>query len=182
MKPTRHVVWILTFLTSFLLCSGGGADDRPTKDAQAAARNALAKLASVWKQPPNSNGASLSEDNDPAWIVRMESLVALAKAGPKVVPVLVETLADKNAPVASRILAAQALSLFPEPSARPALEAALKEPQGQIRLYTIQALRALGPLEPAEKYRQRVDSDGYWRVQVEAAFALHRADKPDPGG
>src|SRR5262245_42249526 len=75
--------------------------------AQKTARDALAKLAEVWKKPSYENGAGLSEVDDPVWKVRMESLVVLAKAGPDAIPVLVDAL--KNGPPASRILAAQAL-------------------------------------------------------------------------
>jgi HEAT repeat protein len=146
--------------------------------AQRSAGDALARLAAIWKEPGDSSGAGLSDDNDPVWKVRMESLVTVARAGRGAIPVLVDAL--RNGPPVSRILAAQALGLFAEPGTRPALKAALKDSQSQVRLYAIRALRLLGRLGPPEEYRTMMESEGNWIVQVEIASALQREDKADP--
>ena len=177
MKPIGWALLSLALTLAF--APTAGADDG-AKDAAAAkaARDALAGLAAAWKEPGDTNGAGLSRDGDTVWKVRMESLVALARAGPGAVPVLVEAL--REGPPAGRILAAQALGLFADPATKPALRAALKDRQGQVRLYAVRTLSMFGRLEVTAEYEAIRDNDPNWRVQVEMAAALKRDDKADP--
>jgi uncharacterized protein (TIGR02246 family) len=148
-----------------------------TASAKGTVQNALARLSSVWKNPPDTNSSGLSKDDDAVWKVRMESLVAIAKAGASAVPVLIDAL--KGGPPAQRILAAQALGMFADPSSKPAMQAALKDGQGQVRLYATRALSMFGRVERRPEYEAMRNGDGNWRVQAEMAAALLRNDKPD---
>ncbi|MCI0459283.1 MAG: HEAT repeat domain-containing protein [Gemmataceae bacterium] len=59
------------------------------------------------------------DQGDPGWKARMQSLVRIAQLGPDVVPGLVEAL--QNGAPSTREFAAQALGMFHDPRARPAL-------------------------------------------------------------
>ena len=140
---------------------GGGRTEPDTAPATVrAAREALARF----------------DQGDPGWKVRMETLVSLAKAGPAVVPVLVDGLKKGSPP--TRELAAQALVLFADPQARPALEAALGDPEVGVRLYACNALSMFGRLQPAPRYLRLRDAD-QWAVRRHMAYALERDDPPD---
>src|SRR5713226_1470854 len=67
------------------------------------------------------------DKGNPRWKVRMESLVGLVKIGPEAVPVLVEAL--RSGSPSTREFAAQALVLFADSTAKPALERALADPK-----------------------------------------------------
>jgi HEAT repeat protein len=109
----------------------------------------------------------------------METLVNLAKAGPAVVPVLVEGL-KKGSPL-TRELAAQALVLFADPKARPALERALADSKSGVRLYAIQALTMFGKLPQTERHLKILRNDPcFWGVRPMMAAALARDDRPNP--
>jgi hypothetical protein len=115
----------------------------------------------------------------PGWKVRMEALVRLVRAGPGVVPVLVEAL-HKGEP-STRELAAQALVLFAEPGTRPALERALADSRSGVRLYAICALSMLGKLPQTKRYEQILHNDpSFWGVRPMMAAALSRDDRPNP--
>jgi HEAT repeat protein len=134
-----------------------------TAPAQQAVRNILARF----------------DQGDPGWKVRMEALVGLAKTGLTAVPILVEAL--QQGPPATREFAGQALVLLADPSARPALEQALDDPESGVRLYAIQALSMLGPLPRTERHlRMLTDDPNKWGVRPMMAAALDREDRPDP--
>jgi HEAT repeat protein len=116
------------------------------------------------------------EKGDPGWQVRMQALVALARGGPVNVPVLVEAL-KKGSP-STREFAAQALAFFADPRARQPLEAALDDPDIDVRFHACAALSMFGRLAPTERYLQFRDSD-HWAVRRCMAYALARDDKPD---
>jgi hypothetical protein len=78
-------------------------------------------------------------------------------------------------------LAAQALVLFAEPSARPALERALADPKSGVRLYAIQALSMFGRLPRNERHERILRHDpSDLGVRPMMAAALNRDDRPDP--
>ena len=178
MKPIGCMLMSLALAPALAPPAWGDDRAKEAAGAEKATRDALTRLAAAWTDPGDSNGAGLSKDGDTVWKVRMESLVAIAKAGPGAVPVLADAL--KDGPPASRILAAQALGLFGDPATKPALRAALKDPQGQVRLYAARSLGMFGRLEATKEHEAIRDNDGNWRVQVEMAAALRRHDKPNP--
>src|SRR4029077_9909747 len=95
--------------------------------------------------------------------------------GPATVPMLVEAL-QKGSP-STREFAAQALALFAEPDARPALERAVADPDARVRIYAIQALSMLGPLASTKQYEEIARSDpSKWGVRPMMAAALARDD------
>jgi hypothetical protein len=172
--PALRVFSLALLLVPFLLVglpAIGAAEPhtpRPAKQTQTdttatgqAAREALANFAR----------------GDPGWQVRMKALVSLARAGPAAVPVLIDAL-KKGSP-STRELAAQALGCCADPRARPALEAALDDPEISVRLYACSALSMFGRLKPAKRYLRLRDRD-HWAVRQNMAFALERDDKPDP--
>jgi HEAT repeat protein len=138
--------------------------------AQQAARDALAKF---------EKSVKAGKAGTPTWKVRMECLVALAKAGPASVPVLLDAL--KTGSPESRALAGGALSFLADEKARPSLEQSVEDKERDVRLYAIRALGRLGRLEAKPKYKQIADKDTSAGVRFEMAFALTRDDKPDPG-
>jgi HEAT repeat protein len=145
-----------------------GAD--PAAAARQAARDALAR----FEKPPK--GVKAGTRN---WKIRMECLVALAKAGSASVPVLLDAL--KTGSPESRALAGGALSFLADEKARPALEQSVEDKERDVRLYAIRALGRLGRLEAKPKYKQIADKDTSAGVRFEMTFALTRDDKPDPG-
>jgi hypothetical protein len=145
-----------------------GADSAAA--AQQAAREALAKFEKPLK------GAEAGIRN---WKVRMECLVALMRAGPAAVPVLVDALKAKSPD--TREFAAQALGFLADPSAKPALVQAAEDKEQVVRLHAIKALGRLGRLEATPKYRQIAEKDQSVGIQFEMTFALTRDDEPDPG-
>jgi HEAT repeat protein len=115
--------------------------------------------------------------DDPGWRVRVESLVGVAKIGPAALPALVDALGAGSP--RTREFAAQALAMFNDARARPALEKAAHDPKSTVRIYAILALRMLGALEPAEKWEKlRTDPDRGVRSTV--AGALDCKDAPNP--
>jgi hypothetical protein len=113
---------------------------------------------------------------DPGWQVRLKALVGLARAGQPAVGVLLDAL--KNGSPSTRDFAAQALVFCADPRARPALEAALDDPEIGVRLYACTALSMFGRLKPAKRYLRLRESD-QWAVRQNMAYALDRDDKPD---
>jgi hypothetical protein len=150
-----------------LLCGSIAAfGQEPKKRVSAAEQAARAIVAKFDKDYPD-------------WKVRMAGLVELAKQGPGVVPVLVETL-RKGSPTA-RDFAAQALSLFAEPVMRDALDQAVGAAEPGVRMFAIHALSMLGPLPATERNHDIRDKDpSYWGVRPMMAAALERDDKPNP--
>ena len=163
-----------------LLCLHGpvrAQDEKRTRpeeaDSVAAAQQARDALAKFEKS------AKAGKAGTPAWKVRMECLVALAKAGPASVPVLLDAL--KTGSPESRALAGGALSFLADEKIRPALEQSVEDKERDVRLYAIRALGRLGRLEAKPKYQQIADKDTSAGVRFEMTFALTRDDKPEPG-
>jgi hypothetical protein len=164
-----------------LLCLHGSARAQAAKKgvpegadsvaaAQQAARDVMAKF---------EKAAKAGQSETPTWKIRMECLVALAKAGPAAVPVLLDAI--KTGSPESRALAGEALSFVADAKARSALAQAVEDKERDVRLYAIRALARLGRLEAKPKYRQIADKDASDGVRFEMTFALTRGDKPDPG-
>jgi HEAT repeat protein len=153
----------VSVLLATLSLRGGAlhAHDEAKPTAQNAARAALASF-------EKSNGD---------WKVRMESLVRLAKIGPAAGLVLIEALRDSKP--ATREFAAQALVLFADSTAKPALERALADPTPGVRLYAIQALSMLGPLPRTKENERILTKDTIYGVRPMMAAALERADRPN---
>jgi hypothetical protein len=109
----------------------------------------------------------------------MQALVHIAQVGSDAVPLLVEAL--QKGSLTTREFAAQALGMFNDARARPALEKAVSDPKATVRVYAVAALRLLGPLEPAESWEKlRVDPDRGVRSTV--AGALDCKDQPSAEG
>jgi HEAT repeat protein len=113
------------------------------------------------------------------WKTEMECQVALAKAGPATVPVLLDEL--KNGSPESRAFAADALGFLGDASARPGLAQAVDDKEHLVRARAIRSLGRLGRLEGTPKYRQIADKDPSYGIRFEMTFALTRDDQPDPG-
>jgi HEAT repeat protein len=135
---------------------------RSTRTPQKAARDAVAEF----------------ERGNGDWKARMEALARLAKIGPEAAAVLIEALKDSKP--ATREFAAQALVLFADSTAKPALKRALADPKPGVRLYAIQALSMLGPL-PRTKENERIltEDPTIYGVRPMMAAALERADRPN---
>jgi HEAT repeat protein len=145
-----------------------GADSAAA--AQQAARDILAKFdkSAKAKQTQTRTGRML----------HIECLVALAKAGPATVPVLVDAL--KTGSPASRDLAAQALGFLGDASAKAALAQVVDDKEEwSERINAIRSLGRLG-LEATPKYRHIADKDSMVAIRFEMTFALTRDDKPNP--
>jgi hypothetical protein len=131
--------------------------------AQQAARDVLAK----FKNPKKT------------WKTEMRCLVALAKAGPATVPVLLDE--PKNGTPDSRAFAADALGFLGDASAQPGLAQAIDDKEHLVRDRAIRSLGSLGLLEPTPENRQIAEKDTSWGIRNEMTFALTRDDKPNPG-
>jgi hypothetical protein len=160
------------FLSSLLCLQGSilaqdGKKTQPEKAdsevGQQVARDIMAKF-----EKPNRT-----------WKTEMECKVALAKAGPVTVPVLLDEL--KNGSPESRAFAAEALGFLGDASARPGLIRAVDDKEHLVRANAIKSLGRLGRLEATPKYRQIADKDTSYGIRYEMTFALTRDDKPDPG-
>jgi hypothetical protein len=81
----------------------------------------------------------------------------------------------------TRELAAEALVLCADATARPALERALADPKHGVRLYAIQALSMQGALSRSKQHEQILVKDpSSWGVRPLLAAALERDDRPNP--
>jgi hypothetical protein len=159
----RPCIRALLTIAPFLLPVHLRAAEKADSAAGKAARDVLAKF----------------DKGDPGGKVRMGALVELARRGPATVPVLVEAL--KKGPPSAREFAAQALVMFAEPAIRPALEQALDDPEGGVRIYAVQALSMLGRLERTERLEKMLKGDpNFFGVRPMVAAALTREDRPDP--
>ncbi len=157
-----HLLRILMMLNViWLLTTTGVADDESNDAGASAAREILANF----------------DEGDPGWKVRMESLVRLAKVGPDTVPALVEALTSGSP--TTREFSAQALVMFNDPRARPALKKAVDDPKSTVRIYAIRALRMMGPLEPTDEW-EKLRSDSDRGVRSTVAVALDCKDDPHP--
>ena len=80
-------------------------------------------------------------------------------------------------PASSRL---QALGLMADPTAKPALETALKDKTAAVRLYALDALSMFGKLAPTDELKAMKEKDANRDVKAHVGFALDRDDKPDP--
>lgn len=144
-----------------MLTGTGVADDLSTQADRPLAREMLAPF----------------DQGDPGWQARMQSLVRIARLGPDAVPPLVEALQHPSP--TTRELAAQALGMFNDPRARPALQRAVADPHSTVRIYAIVALRRMGPLEPVAPW-EKLRSDPDRGVRSTVAGALDCKDQPSP--
>jgi HEAT repeat protein len=151
--------------------TGKAAAPDPADVVQKQARDLLIKFEKEGERPPDGT-------RNPRWKLRMECLVKLAKAGPAVVPVLVE--AAKAGPAHTRGLAVQALGFLGDPRARPALVQAVDDPDRRVKLLAIEALARTGRLRATDKHRLIAEKDPAAGTQFDMAFALTRDDKPNP--
>src|SRR5262245_3017533 len=108
---------------------------------------------------------------------RMRALVSLVKTGGDAVPALVEALQKASAP--NRAFAAYVLGIIADPSARPALEKALGDPEQEVRSQALLALRMLGPLKLTDQQRQALQKSNF-HVRAHLEHSLARDDDPNP--
>jgi HEAT repeats len=178
-RMMRGSIIVSTGLLASVLCLHGSVraqdgkksqpDGADSATAQQAARDALAK----------------HEKPGETWKEYMECKVALAKAGPEAIPVLLDAL--KTGSPASRGLAYEALGFLASEKFQPAIEklrpgllqAALDKDR-DVRLTAIHLLGRLGRIESKPKYLEIADKDPSGHVQFEMKFALTRDDKPNP--
>src|SRR5262245_51137754 len=113
LRIVRSLTGVLLFTAAALADHHEARAGQPQKPGAGAPANLVARevLAQFAK-------------GDPGWQARMEGLIRLVKAGPSVTGALTEAL-TRGSPSA-REFAAQALVLFADAAARPALEQALK--------------------------------------------------------
>jgi hypothetical protein len=177
----RGSMIVSTGLLVSILCLHGsvraqdGKKTKPEKADSAAAARQSARDALTKLEKPGLT-----------WQNELECRVALARAGPEAVPVLLDAL---EAP-SRRGIAIEALSFLfvDDGTVRQALEkfrpAWLKDALDKdrnTRLYAIHLLGRLGRIESKPKYLEIADKDPSEHVRFEMKYALTRDDKPDPG-
>ncbi len=116
--------------------------------------------------------------DDTGWKARMTAFQKLAAMGEKAIPALTDALA--NGEPETRVFAVQALGLMADPTAKPALDTALKDKTAAVRLYALDALSMFGKLAPTEELKAMKEKDANRDVKAHVGFALDRDDKPDP--
>lgn len=77
--------------------------------------------------------------------------------------------------------ACQALARVAGDDAGPALIAALRDPDSQVRLEAIKGARVIAPGQGAERLAELLDEDPNWEVRVRAASALGLSGDPVAG-
>ncbi len=116
--------------------------------------------------------------DDSGWKARMTAFQKLAAMGEKAIPALTDVLA--NGEPETRVFAAQALGLMADPTAKPALESALKDKTAAVRLYALDALSMFGKLAPTGELKAMKEKDANRDVKSHVGFAQDRDDMPDP--
>src|SRR5262249_50228785 len=119
--PMRRTMpsWLALSLVPLVAMSVFADENARQADrGQKATRDTLSRFEAASKREPARG--------DPVWKVRMDALVTVVKAGSVAVPILIDAL--KNGPPATRDFAAQALAIFADPAAQPALLGALDDP------------------------------------------------------
>jgi hypothetical protein len=164
----RQAITLGLGLCLFVSCRAWAEQPNPSE-----VLNAFQK---AWK--PITGRDHMRPLDDLGWRARFSALHDLARAGNGATAVLVGAL--KSGDNETRVFAAQALALLPDPAARPALEAALKDKHGAVRMYALDALGMLGKLPKELPYTTMAKSDPNRDVQVHATFALERDDQPRP--
>lgn len=157
-------------LLAALLGSPAAADDT------VGPAEALASFRKAWQ--PLAGRQYMRPLDDAGWRARLEGFQRLARAGDKAAPVLADALAKGDDE--TRVFAAQALALLPDPDARPALKAALKDRHPTVRLYALDALALFGKLPEEEPYTTLRQKDANRDVRSHAGFAIGRDDRPRP--
>lgn len=137
---------------------------------------ALAEFQKAWK--PLTGRQYMRPLDDAGWKARLEALQNLARAADKAVPALTDAL--KKGDDETRVFAAQALALLPDPAAKASLAEALRDKHPAVRLYAFDALSMFGKLPEEEPYRTLRQKDANRDVRSHAAFAMDRDDKPQP--
>jgi HEAT repeat protein len=152
---------LLVLISTGLPASGQESSAKKASSAEEkAARDTLAQL-----------------EKESGWKERMRALVSLTKAGRNAVGPLVETL-QKGSP-RNRTFAAWVLGILADPTARPALEKALADPEQAVRSQSVIALRMLGPLKLTDGQRKGLEASNF-HVRAHLEFSLARKDDPNP--
>jgi hypothetical protein len=173
-KDAMQLRWLLVAFLALAMLAAAGAREGGLNESRRTAAEALALFEKEWK-PQRGYMRPL---DDAGWKARLEAFRDLVRRGDKAVLVLTEAL-TKGEPD-TRTFAAQALTFLADPTARPALEKALKDSHPAVRLYAIDALSMFGPLKETEPYRQLREKDPNRDVRSHMTFALERDDKPQP--
>jgi HEAT repeat protein len=116
--------------------------------------------------------------DDPGWKARMEALRKLAGLNGKAAPILTDALKKGNDD--TRVFAAQALALLPDPAAKVPLVESLQDKHPAVRLYALDALSMAGKVPDEDPYKTLRQKDDNRDVRSHAAFAIERDDKPRP--
>ena len=163
----------LMYLHGSVRAQDGKKGERKGADSAVAAQQAAREVLTKHEKPGET------------WKEYMECKVALAKAGPEAVPVLLDAL--KTGSAASRGFAYEALGFMANEKFRPAIEKlrprllqAVEDKDRDVRLTAIHLLGRLGRIESKPKYLEIADKDPSAHVRFEMKFALTRDDKPNP--
>jgi HEAT repeat protein len=140
------------------------------------APEALADFQKAWK--PLAEAEYMRPLDDAGWKARVQALRALARAGDSAVAVLTDAL--NKGDDETRVFAAQALALLPDPAAKASLVEALKDKQPAVRLYALNALGMFGKPPEEEPYLTLRQKDPNRDVRAHAAVALEPGDRPQP--
>lgn len=165
----RNPSQFLLLLSFAALAVPGRAADPPTEPAEI-----IRAYEKAWVAPKGY----MRPLDDAGWKARMTAFQKLAAMGEMATPALIDAL-SKGEPE-TRVFAAQALGLMPDPKAKPALEAALKDQTAAVRLYALDALSMFGKLAPTDELKAMKEKDANRDVKAHVGFAQDRDDKPDP--
>lgn len=169
MKVNQLLGLMQGLLTATLLATVAAADEPLRQPSEA-----LADFQKAWK--PLTGREYMRPLDDTGWKARLVALQNLARAGDKAVPVLTDAL--KKGDDETRVFAAQALALLPDPAAKAVMTEALRDKHPAVRLYALDALSMFGKLPEEEPYRALRQKDANRDVRSHAAFAMDRDDKP----
>lgn len=168
MRHHPRMLWALLAVGLLAAASASGEAPHPSE--------ALAEFQRAWQ--PLQARASMRPLEDAGWKARLEAVQKFAHAREKAVPVLTAALTKGDND--TRVFAAQALALLPNPDAKAALVDALKDERAAVRLYALDALSMLGKVPDEEPYRTLRQKDANRDVRSHAAFAIERDDRPAP--
>jgi hypothetical protein len=154
------------FVMAVLAAAAKAGEPLPTSEV-------LASFQRIWK--PLRGREYMRPLNDTGWKARLEGLQQLARADEKAAPALTDAL--QKGEDETRVFAAQALALLPDPHAKAALVQALKDQHAAVRLYALDALSMFGKLSEEEPYQTLRQKDANRDVRSHAAFGIERDDK-----
>ena len=167
-------------LTSLILVGFGSVtarDEAPDEAPHQGSRqqNAATVVETFEKSYEDTKGY-MRPLGDRGWEVRFRALRQLVLLGETSTPTLLEALDSPDSEV--RILAAQALSLVGDPSARAALAKCLqKDLSASVRLYAADGLGILGASEHKDLLERVRAEDKNGDVRSHCGFALERPNK-----